>query len=138
MKSSVWATAMMVCAGVVHARDSGYALECTPVGAGQNMIISFLEDDTDKVVRYLETSSGTFWDSHEWTADKFILRSYMRASNSDQETVVSQLELERKTMNATFRRTEESGTAQQFQCVRWVPKSSNKGIDNTFDHLKSR
>ena len=38
-------------------RDVGYALECTAIENGRTQIISFLEDEVDKRVRYLETES---------------------------------------------------------------------------------
>ncbi len=126
MKFIFIALACALASSISYGRDSGFALECSAIETGQTQIISFLEVDTDKRVRYLETESRTMWDSHEWLSNKFIVRSFMQVKGDGDASLISYIEIEKDTLAASFFSLVDPIRTIKMQCQRWTPQSRNK------------
>jgi hypothetical protein len=110
----------------VYGRDTGYVLECVIDESGLKQIISFLENDTDKRVRFLETATNTMWDTHEWESDIVTIRSFTQAKGMSEASLISSIEINMKTMLAKFVRQSEPASVTHMQCQRWSPQIRNK------------
>lgn len=126
MKLVLVALACALLTQIVYGRDSGFALECASIENGQTQIISFLEEDIDKRVRYIETDSRSMWDSHEWQIDKFHIISYMQLKGEEAASIVSTIEIDRETLEAEFVPTSTPNEITKMQCERWAPRIRNK------------
>lgn len=108
------------------ARDAGYALECAADASATKLIVSFLETDVDKRVRYVMNDSGKMWDEHEWLADKFIVRSFRQSKDSAVPILISSLEIERESLRAVLVPIDAAAIASTLQCQQWSPRTRNK------------
>lgn len=109
-----------------QARDTGYALECTSQATAPKLIVSFLETDVDKRVRYVKNESGEMWDEHEWLADRFVVRSFRQSEDATVPTLISSLEVNRESLLAVLVQGGAAAATSTFQCQQWSPRTRNK------------
>jgi len=100
MNRSLFLCLAILFAQSTQARDAGYALECAADTSTPKLIVSFLETDVDKRVRYVESAAGAMWDEHEWLADRIFVRSFRQVKDAAAPTLVSSLEIERESLQA--------------------------------------
>ena len=108
-----------------HARDEGYALQCTAVATGSKRIVSFLQDDVNKRARFIATASRTMWDEHEWQPNTLIIKDMLQLAEQ-KAVALSRITIDRATLVA--QQTTQNGDSPPIalQCERWTPQTRNK------------
>ena len=119
----------LACLGITsfsYGRDIGYAIQCIPIESGPALVIFFLEDGTNKRVRFLETATGAMWDNHEWIDRTVTISSFSQAKGESQPSLISYIEVDTELMSAKQFRANSLDRAVSLQCERWSPRTRNK------------
>lgn len=120
------ALACTLAAGSAFGQDHGYALECTATETGQKHLLSFLEDGKNKRVRFLQTATGTMWDTHEWGYGTLLISSFSMPSGETEPSLLSTFEITLDTLSGKLTEASKDNKVTALQCAKWSPRTRNK------------